>query len=239
LGSLAALSFNAKQSTVIWLAIVFACFIFGSQFHSESILKKIKNISLCAIAFIVVSFLLNPFMWRNPILSADKAFTIRQSLVQQQLSDIYKVSPASALLSPLERVSSLIGNLYFTPSAVVDTANYTGDLETEIRQYTNNFANRIFRSIFGGSIFLAFTLMGIYAVFRYPSPVRHREEVLLLVAGCLQFLFLSITVPLPFQRYVIPLVPTAIIFFAIGARKFIELIYKDFLRRPKKRSNFD
>lgn len=239
LGLLAALVVSAKQSTIIWLIVILALLLVGSQFRMDNFKQKLRNLSLCAVAFIVVVFLLNPFMWKHPIQSSKKALDLRQALVQQQTADIYRVSPGAALFSPIQRISSLIGNLYFTPPAVVDTANYVSDLEININMYSNNPANRMFRDMTGGSIILLFTLLGVYTIFRSPSPAHHREEILLLIAGCLQFLVLAIIVTLPFQRYVIPLVPTAIIFFAVGTSKFIELVYKEILLARAKRSHLD
>jgi len=239
LGIVTGLAFNAKQSTIIWLILMFAFIISGSNFFKVSFVRKLRNLSLCAISFFIITLLLNPYMWKHPFLASNEAFARRSILVEKQLEDLIRVSPDSALDTPMERISSIVGNLYFTPPAVTDTANYLKDLSAEINQYTGNPGNSLFRNMLGSALLLTFTLLGIYTIFRFPSPYHHREEILLLIAGILQFLFLILNVPLPYQRYVMPLMPMAIVFFAIGISKFLELTYKVLFPRIQERSNPD
>ncbi len=97
--------------------------------------------------------------------------------------------------------------------------------------YTQNPINTLFRGYTGGTFVLIFLLLGLYFLLQFPSAQHYREDILLIFAGLLQFLLLIATIPLPFQRYVIPLVPTTCIFFAVGIGRLMELLFQiNFLR---------
>jgi len=226
LGLAAGLAFCAKQSTVIWILAAFACILFGSYSFADTFKRKITNLFICAGAFILVVLLLNPFLWKYPFSAFQRAYTLRQDLVSRQFADISRVSPSSALHSPVQRVGALAANLFFTPPAIEDTTNYIDELSVSINRYNEDPVNSILRNIPGGFIVLVFTLLGVYTAIRPGSKLHTRENLLLVLAGLTQFLFLASTIPLPFQRYVIPLAPTAIVFFAVGTSKLIELIWQ-------------
>ena len=226
LGLAAGLVFCAKQSTVIWILAAFACILVGSKFYSDTIKRKLLNLSLCAGTFILVVLLLNPFMWKYPFSAFQRAFALRQELVSKQYADISKVSPTSALHTPFQKAGALAANLFITPPAAADTANYIDDLNVSISRYNKSPLNSMLRDIPGGFIVLVFTLLGVYTAIRFSTKASLRENMLILLAGGAQFLFLAATVPLPFQRYVIPLVPTALVFFAVGTGKLVELVYQ-------------
>lgn len=239
LGLVSALVFNAKQSTVTWILVAFASILFGSTNAAGTIKRKLNNLFLCAGTFIFIILLLNPFTWKNPYSSLQSALIMRQELVSRQYADISRVSPSAALSTPLQRVSALTANLFFTPPAVVDTANYIDDLKVSITRYNANPLNKLFRAFPGGFFLLVFSLFGIYVIFRFPAQAKFRESVILLMGGIAQFLFLAGTVPLPFQRYVVPLVPIALFFFAIGTGKLVELSCQRINLWKQNRSNLD
>jgi hypothetical protein len=235
LGLAAGLVFCAKQSTAIWILAAFACVLFGSNSYTDTFKRKVINLFLCAVAFILIVLLLNPFLWKYPFSAFQRAYTLRQDLVIRQFADISRVSPASALNTPAQRAGALAANLFFTPPAIEDTANYIDALSISITRYNDDSLNSMLRDIPGGFLVLVFTLLGVYTAIRTAFKLHTRENLLLVFAGIAQFLFLAATVPLPFQRYIIPMVPTAIVFFAVGTSKLIELIYQRIItnkRRP-------
>jgi len=234
LGLAVGLVFCAKQSTLIWILAAFACILFGSNSHTDTFKRKIINLLLCAGTFILVVLLLNPYLWKYPFSAFQRAYTLRQDLVSRQFADISRVSPSSALHTPVQRVGALAANLFFTPPAIEDTANYIDALRISITRYNNDSLNSMLRDIPGGFLVLVFTLLGVYTAIRPASKLHNRENLLLVLAGVTQFIFLAATVPLPFQRYVIPLVPTAIVFFAIGTSKLVELIYQNIVIKKRR-----
>ena len=227
-GTIAALAYCSKQSTVLWFAIMFAAIIIFSLEEQHNIKAILKNVVLYAVSLIAVIYVLNPFMWQHPIHATTTAITLRQELQVQQFSDIHQNSPDAALSTPLQRISTILGNLVLSSPAAVDTQNYIEALQPQITSYMDVPFNSFFRGINGSILFLVFILTGIYTIFRVPSSNHIRADVLLVTSGLIQFLFLLITVSLPFQRYVMPLVPIAIILFAIGTSKLIELFMQFF-----------
>jgi len=217
------LVFNAKQSTVIWLIIGFMPILFNYKYYIHHKLLGTKHILLYAIIVTGVFFCLNPFTWKHPIYSLQEAFTLRQNLVAQQLADIIRVSPHAALITPLQRIIGIVANLFFTAPAPLDTANYQIELSVQVNKYSSIPINNFMRNFFGGSILLIFSITGMYSVLRGLIRNQKREEILILLAGVLQFILLVFTVPIPFQRYVMPLVPIVVFFFAIGLSNLINL----------------
>jgi 4-amino-4-deoxy-L-arabinose transferase-like glycosyltransferase len=220
------LAFNAKQSTAIWLLIGFMPILFNYKYYLHHKLLGIKHLSLYAIFVIGVFFLLNPFAWKHPFQSLQEAFFLRQDLVAQQLADIIRVSPQAALTTPLQRISGIVANLFFTTPAPLDTANYQVALSDQVNKYLSIPINSFMRNFLGGSILLIFSLTGMYSVIRGLVGNQKREEILIILAGVLQFILLVFTVPIPFQRYVMPLVPIVIFFFAIGFSNLISLFFQ-------------
>jgi hypothetical protein len=221
-----ALVFNAKQSTAIWLVIGFLPILLNFKYTIHQKLLGLKHILLYAVIVMGVVFFLNPFMWNHPFQSLQEAYTLRQDLVAQQLADIIRVSPHAALTTPLQRTIGIVGNLFFTAPAPLDTANYQVALSDQVKTYLSIPINSFMRNFLGGSILLIFSLTGTYSVLRGLIKNQKREEILILIAGILQFILLVFTVPIPFQRYVMPLVPIVIFFFAIGIGNFINLLFQ-------------
>ncbi|MEN6522581.1 MAG: hypothetical protein ABFD14_02545 [Anaerolineaceae bacterium] len=218
--------FNAKQSTAIWIIVGILPVLLNFKNYIQHKFLVLKHILLYASIVAGVFFLINPFTWKHPVQSVHEALSLRQELVAQQVEDITRVSPQAALNSPLQRIVGIVGNLFFTAPAPLDTANYQVELAEQVNEYLSVPVNSFMRNFPGGSILLVFSLTGIYCALRGLIRNQKREEILLFIAGVLQFILLVLTVPLPFQRYVIPLIPGTIFFFAIGVSNLINLFFQ-------------
>lgn len=87
--------------------------------------------------------------------------------------------------------------------------------------------NNIFRSLIGGVFNLILTLLGItFAEIQIPglSPQKRKVLILFLLATGIQICGLIIFVPLPCQRYIIPLVPFVCIWAGYGLGWTITLL---------------
>jgi len=114
-GLAVAIAFNAKQSAVVLLPIGLLAVCWIPE-------KKIRNISLLAgnsakylAGFILLTALLNPFLWRHPISASQEALQLRQGLLERQVADYEHLAPGQVLNSPAERSAVLIAQLFFTP----------------------------------------------------------------------------------------------------------------------------
>ena len=100
------------------------------------------------------------------------------------------------------------------------------------RAYLANPFTRLFRGITWGSVFLALTFLGVtlggMALVKPRKPGNHsgktminadqkrRAITIVLLAGVFQLSGLLAAVPLPFQRYVMPLVPFVCLWSGYG-----------------------
>lgn len=216
-----ALAFCAKQSSAPLILVGLTAIILFSRAQRRVIL--VRNLVLFLAIFTLIYLVLNPFTWLNPVKSTFAAFDARQDLVSQQVSAIQSVSPEHILSSLPSRLVGMIGNLFFTPPAVADVANYLTETQSVSDLYLANPLNMLFRDFISGTIFLTTCLVGgfwmVSAVKR--KNIQQNAIILILLAVATQFIFQLISIPLTFQRYVIPLVPYAVIFSAFAFDRLI------------------
>jgi len=211
-----ALAFCAKQSSAP-LVLVGLIGVIANAFQKKPSLSQfLRNLLVFTALFLLIYTLLNPFTWFTPIQSNLAALQARQALLNEQVAAIQSVSPEHILTSLPSRLVGIIGNLFFTPPAVADVANYIDNTKEMAAQYLSNPLHLIFRDWFFGLIYLLLSLVGfVWMGFALRKKQEKRASFLLiLIAASAQFIFQIIAIPLTFQRYVIPLVPFSILFIA-------------------------
>ncbi len=243
IGLALALAFNAKQSAIALLPVGLLAVLWlpSLQEHprEETVLpvkpslrwKGVKPALLRVAALLAVfggvTLALNPFLWGSPLQAALSAWQARQDLVQRQVATLESLAPGQVLNSPLQKAVGLIGNTFITPPAIYDVGNYRAETAAAERAYLGNPLNTLLRGALGGLIVLAFTLfgllLGISNLLRPGAPYR-RSLSLLLLATLLQSAALLAAVPLPYQRYWVPLALIACLWCAYGLAHMIDLI---------------
>ena len=192
--------------------------------------------------YAVVVIALNPFAWQHPLAALQDAAENRRVLAANQTAD----RPEQALTTHGLRIIGMLGALYLTPPILAETANYVKDTQAQDLAYLANPFNRMLRSLPAGGLLLIITLAGwlasVWQVARKggrgtPALAGDRRSLtLLLLAAALQAAALYVLVPLPFQRYYLPLVPHACLWAAIGLlqifRPFVNQIEAGRQRRP-------
>lgn len=226
IGLALALAFNAKQST----AGLLPAGILALAWASPPAENWIRWISERWAGFLAVIFLataaLNPILWSDPIPAALDAFHLRQSFTQSQFDTIGAIASNQSLSSPVDRGLALIANLYFTPPAIADVGNYVEETVVSAKLYLSNPINDLLRGSLGGSLVLFLSLFGVATyIFEAFSgqEERRRQAAIVVAAGLSQFAILAATIPVPFQRYAMPLVPFACLFSAIGIDRMARL----------------
>ena len=104
----------------------------------------------------------------------------------------------------------MIAQLYILPPSVEDVGNYQLDIAPAKAAYFQQPGSDMFRGLGWGSVFLFLTLLGIsFSVLRIIKHGWQSEKwyAFLLIAFFLQILVLVVTIPIPYQRYWIPLIP--------------------------------
>ena len=205
----AALMVCAKQSTLPLVIIgAFALFLYAKKpIQWRSIFV---NGLTYALIFLAVFLLLNPVFWLDPSKALQSAVQTRQELVSRQTNEFGQALPEAILNTPWKAAISMTANLFFTPPAIADVGNYLAETNLSTQRYFSNPIHSLFRDLYLGGLMLVLTAFGFLISIKnaLARKINHWQAwILLATAGTAQFLALIFTVALPFQRYVIPLVP--------------------------------
>lgn len=218
----AALAINAKQ-TVAGLVVVTlaAAWLYAGALSGG---KRLRNVLLCAVCIVLVTILLNPVAWKNPVAAGRAALEARSELAIRQVNALTGVSPEQVMQSPGQRLSGWLVYLFFSPPAAADVANYLADTQAAEGIYFSNPLNRLLRGLAGGVTLLVLSIFGFgWAGYRTLRKIPlHIPLALLLLATLLVFLTLVLFIPLPFQRYCVSLIPFTNLWIAFLLAGFIE-----------------
>jgi hypothetical protein len=201
----AALAFCAKQSTLPLAIVGFAAVIF---YTAQAVSKRrlLAYLGLYSLIFIATIVALNPFLWAHPVDAVRAAVLARQDLLARQTTEFALASPGSALDSPWMVALSLVANQFITIPATAEVGNYLAQTELSTQMYLANPLHVLLRDMAGGGILLVFSSIGFFQSLRWRNG-SNSTWLLVTFSGIAQFLALMFTVTLPFQRYIIPLVP--------------------------------
>lgn len=221
-----------RSRTRPWLVAVCAAFAFNAKYSAAPILvigllaaiwcgpRSVKNIvkrSLVYISIVIaITFILNPFLWSNPVKAALAAFEARQAMVVNQAKTFDLIAPEKVLQTPSLRLLAMVAHTFITPPAYQDVGNYQAELAAQIAAYQAIPGVSLFRGIGAGAIMLTLSLIGTALLIWIkpdvgPNNIQVRGFFLpsriFLLSLTAQAGALLITVPLPFQRYWLPLLP--------------------------------
>jgi 4-amino-4-deoxy-L-arabinose transferase-like glycosyltransferase len=226
-----AIAFNAKQSTLALSPVGLIAVAWLSD-HASTDFKRIgANIAQYLGVFVLLTFALNPVFWNSPVQTIQIAIHERQDLLQRQVADTQRLAPEKVLDSPGERLVAILANLYATPPMFYEVGNYVEEIQPAENEYLSIPGHDLFRGLAGGGIMLFITLFGFATSlfkFRDLNTSKRRSLVLLMLASAAQLSALLLAVPLPWQRYVIPLVPFAALWAAIGLANLISAVIAAF-----------
>ena len=222
----AALAFNAKHTGLALLPVglLAACWpLPGSTFRWG---KTAAGLAQYLGVFALLTLALNPFLWSKPVQAVQAAWSSRQTLVQRQLADIRRLAPELLLATPSRRAAVLVANLYLVEPAFAEVENYQAETAGAELAYLAIPGHNTFRSPLWGGVLLTLTLAGMIIAItrlrRLPADER-RNLVLVLIATAAQVVGLIWLVPLPWQRYVVAVVPYACLWIGYCLNSFIEI----------------
>jgi len=184
----------------------------------------LRDVFLFIVLVLGISFILNPLLWRQPISASMDAIRLRTSLTQQQEHAIKTVSPDSLLNTPSKKISGLIANLFYSSPAIADVNNYVAHQMIETTSYLSNPFHTLFRSIIGGSILLILSLSGFVKGIIDFIRRKSRTICMFLLLSIFGVIELLIMTNLPFQRYVIILVPISVLWIGYAINGLISAI---------------
>jgi 4-amino-4-deoxy-L-arabinose transferase-like glycosyltransferase len=213
-----ALAFNSKQSTLPLVGVFFLLQLL-IHYKRRSIASLVKHLLLFIILFLAITYLINPFMWLHPFDAIKAAILERQYLVSSQIEMLKVTSPEKYLGTPLLRGISLVINLFFTNPATADVANYLNNTQAMDTSYLANPINSLFRGLVPGVIYLIVFIFATLVIIINIKKLCLDEQkfALITISGfLLLFIALSVAVPIPYQRYCLPLLPFMILIIGQG-----------------------
>jgi 4-amino-4-deoxy-L-arabinose transferase-like glycosyltransferase len=222
-----AIAINAKHSSLLLFPVGLLAVCWIQENSERNMIKMITNISLFLAVFTIVTILLNPVFWNHPLKAVTTAFSERQNLLQQQVSDTYDAMPEMVLDNPSKRVFALAANLYLLPPSIADVGNYLNQTSASEKTYFSNPFNNLFRGLIGGGIMMTLTLFGIMLsglkIYTQPHGIK-RIIILYLLVTIAIFVGLLVLIPLPWQRYVIPVIPLVCLYIGYGLASLLNFI---------------
>lgn len=229
IGLASGLALCAKQSALPTIGIAaLAVIILSGNSANASWRRRLSNLAVFAGAALLVFFLLNPVFWGDPFQVLIQAFESRQELLARQLADWGNYS---LFQQPLTSVLLFWGNLFYTPPAFAEAANYLAATHNAEMAYLSNALNNSLRGVVAGSVLFSLFIVGIILAFRHTTKqtVNRKRELSLYLAGTvLQILFVLLFLPIPWQRYVLPVLPYAFIWIAYAVSVLITEVAKKF-----------
>lgn len=232
-----ALAFNAKQSNILLFFLGLAVCIF---FTRNNIKKALLNVFLYLSLFILITFLLNPFLWKHPLQSVNASIIARQTLVNQQTSAFRSVNPDVVLDTPLKKMLGMIGNLFILSPAVSEIPNYNQALSKDVERYFSNPLHNLSQGLVTGAIVLITSLIGFITaclflisdfkqktaptIFRSPvnAVVFPQYYRLFIITATILTLAYFYFLPLPFQRYYISMIPLLCLLSSTGIKYIVD-----------------
>jgi len=170
-------------------------------------------------AFALEVFVFDPLLWRHPFQAMAAVWRARLDLLASQVAEIGAAAPSLILRSPGERLASLIGNTFLMPPQFAEVGNYVTQTAPQVESYLAIPGNELLRGVFAGGLVLGVCLLGVFlAVIRWPRlPGASRVPLsALAIASAAQTAALYAAIPLPFQRYYLPLIPFICLWVAYG-----------------------
>ena len=213
----AALAVASKQTAVAFVLAGLIC-LFIQHFKNKKLL--IRNLGLYLVIIVVVTVVLNPFLWSQPANAALASLAARQDLTQRQVNEFHQSIPGLVLDTIPERALGLIANLFFTPLQFNEVGNYLSQTQAAETAYLADPLHTLLRSLPGGMILLFLFIVGfILECIKIVKQgiAAQRGLSILILTTVMVALTIILTIPLSFQRYIIPLVPltTFIIVFPL------------------------
>ena len=217
-----AIAFNAKQTGIFLIpaGIIAVCTLPDEEQNLKDMLARI---AVVMAVFFIITLLLNPYYWKSPFSAIIFGNQTRAQLLDLQLMDHLGGSSPNILRQAL----NLISNVFMLPPAVSEIDNYLDPLTRQIQVYRDILPHSWGRDLIGGSLQITIFLSGFYVLSkRYSSHSKAIKNnlILLLITTFSLTLGILIFLPLPWQRYFIPLIPLVAFWFGYGFLPLSEAI---------------
>lgn len=215
-----ALALAAKHSTLPLLPVGLIAAGWSGE-PGGGLRRSALAVALFAVVFVSVTFALSPLLWSEPVAALRASLRARTSLVRDQIQD-QAIAEDLVIPVPLrgsDRLAVLLAHLFLAPPQFEELGNYREQLRPSVERYLSIPGHALLRGWLFGSLVFGLTAGGSalgLASLRTATRERSRSLSLLFLATTLQALTLYVGIPLPYQRYYIPLVPLGCLWLAIA-----------------------
>jgi 4-amino-4-deoxy-L-arabinose transferase-like glycosyltransferase len=235
-GLATALAFSAKHTAVPLIPLGWLAVLWRGQSASHAPFARhaaqSSAIYLGTAALVVMA--LNPLLWSDPLASGMEALRARQALVEEQIQAQAKQSALRLPMTGVDSLSALIAQLFLTPLQFEELPNYAGNLSQSVAGYLKNPLHSLLRGWISGALLMGLTLAGMLfgpAQLRTANRPVRRDIGLLILATLAQAAVLLLTLPFPYQRYYLPLVPPCALLAAFALWQLATLMKRLPIRR--------
>jgi len=220
LGLVLALAINAKQSAIGLLptAIIATCFLSDENFHLR---KMLANICYLLLTTGAITLILNPFYWLFPLQAMKLSLSTRQALSSAHLTTFL----GNEIPSIGIRIGAAVNNLFLNNLVYSEVGNLPPEILSNINSYESIFLHNWGRNIISGSLILAISLVGLFILIKRikPSSVETRSRSLLYIISLISLsISIILFLPIPWQRYIFPLVPLTTLGLGFGILPFVD-----------------
>jgi 4-amino-4-deoxy-L-arabinose transferase-like glycosyltransferase len=189
--------------------------------HGESrrLKPRLLRLGQYLTLFVLTVYTLTPLIWQQPIAAGRAALQARLDFTREQVHTFREYGLEDRILdSPADRLVALLAHQFFTPPAFADVGNYLEHTAEQEAAYLAVPGNDLLRGFLGGSIMLTLTIFSL--AWTFLLTIRHqthnRRAFILLGLGTLIVAgALLVTIPLPIQRYGLPLTPFLVLWAAL------------------------
>ena len=209
-----ALTFNAKQTGAILIpvGIIAVCMTPNDKLRLKNMLARSAAV---LTVFLLSTLILNPYYWKSPFNAIQIGIQLRSQVLVLQMAD-YIQGATPNLISSL---FSLVSNLYLSPPAYFETTKYLNPLVGQINIYQGVLPHIWGRNLISGSLLFTLVLSGLFVVIkRFPLISKPKQQKILLwfLTSISLTSGILIALPIPWQRYVIPLLPLNAFWFGFA-----------------------
>lgn len=191
----------------------------------------VVRLVISGILSLAVFGLMNPAWWSNPVARAGEVLALRTSLVRDQAA----VFPEAVYPDAAARLGGLLRHLSVAPPEYYEVAGWDTYIGPEIVAYAASpwvgipYGVGVIGQALGMVLLLG---AGIGAV-RLVQDCRAQPALLVILAwGALTVVFILATIPLDWQRYVMPLYPVETLLAAGGLAWGVEFLWARIKNRP-------
>jgi 4-amino-4-deoxy-L-arabinose transferase-like glycosyltransferase len=224
-----ALAFNTKYSALPLFILGLFALIYRNYPPKMDRNRLIMHIAVYFIIFLGMTYFLNPFLWEKPYQAFIAATVARKALLARQVADLESISQGWISNTISKRFGSILANLFLTPPAFHDVGNYIENTMQSELKYQALSVQNLFRGLSCGIFSLILSAMGFIlgSIHTRLSTLNKRELLIILLLGSiLQFIFILLVFSIPFQRYVLPLIPFSILWVAYAINELFDIYQK-------------